>query len=143
MAALTLDDVENAFYVWRMGKRSGATIPSSLWDKVAAVANQYTISKICQRLRISYPQYNENVLPRLNQAANATVHSVTGSQPMEFVNVAPLISAGADSPGEDELPGVFETFVVEFTRRDGLSAKCHCSNLSGSRDLLAWFLRGE
>lgn len=129
----TLDDVANAFHIWRTTKRGGQAIPSELWDKVAAVANRHTMSKICQQLRVSYSQYRGHVIPRISNTTDNLISAPPRS--VEFINVTPLI---AEQVVEQKSP-----MVLEFIRRDGLSAKCHCPDSVGGQNMLAWFLRGE
>lgn len=64
MQELTLDDVAQSFEEWRSRRTSQSTpIPTRLWALVAKIKNDYPLSKIYQRLRISSLQFHTHVEP--------------------------------------------------------------------------------
>ena len=64
MQDLTLDEVAQSFKDWRLRWTSQFTlIPTRVWALVAKIKNDYPLSKIYQRLRISSMQFHTHVEP--------------------------------------------------------------------------------
>ena len=111
-----LDNVSHLFHQWRSGKKHRDPIPSQLWDKVAAISSQHSISELCKRLRISYSQYREHVVLRISNTTNNLISAPTMS--VECINVTPLI---AEQIIEQKSP-----MVLEFIRHSlGLYTSSH------------------
>ena len=125
--SLTLDDVVKFFREWRALKQQ-KSIPGELWDAAAKLVGRYEPSMIVRTLRISYPQYREQLLTRSLTSLSSKIPKSEPIDTVTFVNVTPLLA--------EQQP-----IVLEFTRKDGASARCHFSHQTNLQDTLSWFLR--
>lgn len=67
---LTIEEVEQAFLVWRNNKRGNPTIPDNLWDQVALLLKTHRRSEVLRRLRLTIQQARDKGVISSEQPLN-------------------------------------------------------------------------
>src|SRR3990167_10373944 len=111
----TLLEVQQLFQEWRSQKKKGkAFIPTELWEQAAGLVGRHTLSEVYQRLVISPDRLKEFVAARDLGGNSIPSTQISNAPSVTFVNVTPLLSV-------EQKP-----MMLEFKRRDGAMATCHC-----------------
>ena len=127
----TLLEVQQLFQEWRSQKKKGkAFIPIELWEQAAGLVGRHSLSEVYQRLAISPDRLKEFVAARDLGGNSIPSTQISNAPSVTFVNVTPLLSV-------EQKP-----MMLEFKRRDGTTATCHCPDKFSLRDTLSWFLAG-
>lgn len=67
---LTIEEVEQAFLVWRNNKVGNPTIPDNLWDQVALLLKTHRRSEVLRRLRLTIQQARDKGVISSEQPLN-------------------------------------------------------------------------
>lgn len=106
---LTLEEVAAHFEHWRREKKKGERIPEQLWSEAIALIEDYGLSQVARRLRLSGRDLNK----RRGILGSGRRRARRAELPVTFVELAPEVVAQAQrwqcAPG-----------CLELIRPDGL-----------------------
>jgi hypothetical protein len=105
----TLEEVAEHFEDWRRQKRGGERIPEQLWSEAIALIEDYGLSQVTRRLRLSGRDLNK----RRGMPGSGRRRARPVETPATFVELAPEVVVQAQR--RQSTPG-----SLELIRPDGL-----------------------
>jgi hypothetical protein len=106
---LTLEEVAAHFEHWRREKKKGERIPEQLWSEAIALIEDYGLSQVARRLRLSGRDLNK----RRGILGSGRRRARRAEPPVAFVELAPEVVVQAQH--RQATPG-----YLELIRPDGL-----------------------
>ena len=128
---LTLEEVATHFEHWRREKKKGERIPDQLWSEAIALIEDYGLSQVTRRLRLSGRDLNKRrgILGSGRRRRRAEA-------PTTFVELAPEVVAQAQR--RQSTPG-----CLELIRPDGLRLRIEPGEGIDARAVLERFMEAQ
>jgi hypothetical protein len=127
----TLEEVAVHFEDWRRQKRRGERIPEQLWSEAIALVEDYGLSQVTRRLRLSGRDLN-----RRRGIVASGRRRRRAEQPTAFVELAPEVVVQAQR--RQSTPG-----CLELIRPDGLRVRIEPGDGIDAHAVLERFMEAQ